>query len=367
MAETVLRVQGLSKSFGRLSVLKNIDLTVERGERIALIGPSGTGKSVFLRSIAMLETPNTGNVFVGDTDITKRGVNLNLIRQKMGMVYQGFHLFSHMTVLDNITFAPIRVRKIKRKQAEEKAVELLSMVGLADKIYAKPETLSGGQKQRVAIARCLAMEPDILLFDEPTSALDPAMTAEVLAIIRKLTQTGLTLMLVTHEMGFAAEFASRVLYMDEGGIYEQGTPEQIFETPAKPKTIAFINRLKIFEEHIESTGFDFVGMNARVEIYFQKYGLERKRILNLQLLLEELLVLLFREQYAQTQPNIGLSVEYTSVKNEVKINISYSGSAYDPFEGDGQDMGVMLIRGLRAEKEHSYTEGKNTLTILLKN
>lgn len=366
MGDTVLRVQGLYKSFGTLSVLRNIDLTVERGERIALIGPSGMGKSVLLRSIAMLEKPDAGHIYVGDTDITQRGVNLNLIREKMGMVYQGFHLFSHMSVLENIIFAPARVRKMKRAAAEEKAADLLSMVGLKDKLKAMPDTLSGGQKQRVAIARCLAMEPDILLLDEPTSALDPTMTAEVLAIVRKLAQTGLTLMLVTHEMNFAAEFASRVLYMDEGGIYEQGPPEQILGAPARPKTQAFINRLKVFEERIESAGFDLVGMNARVEVYFQKYGLEKKRLYNLQLLLEELLVLLFREQYAQTQPDIGITVEYASGKKEVMLSLRYGGDRYDPFAGDGEDIGVMLIGGLCRHKEHSYSDGMNALDLQLK-
>lgn len=366
MSETVLRLQGLSKSFGSLPVLRDVDLTVERGERIALIGPSGTGKSVLLRSVAMLEKPDAGQIFVADTDITRPGANLNLIREKMGMVYQGFHLFSHMDVLENIVFAPVKVKKISQAKAEEKAVELLSLVGLKDKLHAMPATLSGGQKQRVAIARCLAMAPDILLLDEPTSALDPAMSAEVLAIVRKLAQTGLTLMLVTHEMSFAAEFASRVLYLDEGGIYEQGPPQQIFEAPQKPKTIAFINRLKVFEERIESADFDLVAMNAGVEIFFQKYGLPKKRLHNLELLLEELLVLLFREQYAKSQPDIRLSVEYASGKKEVKVGISYSGPAFDPFEIEDDDIGVMLICGLCAQKEHTYTENNNALALLLK-
>jgi polar amino acid transport system ATP-binding protein len=366
MTEPIVNIRGLCKSFGALAVLDNINLEVERGERVALIGPSGTGKSVLLRSVAMLEKPDAGHIFIGGTDITRRGVNLNIIREKMGMVCQGFHLFSHMSVLDNITFAPVRVRKMKKAEAEEKASELLSMVGLHDKLRAMPDTLSGGQKQRVAIARCLAMEPDILLLDEPTSALDPAMTAEVLAIVRKLAQTGLTLMLVTHEMSFAREFASRVLYLDEGGIYEQGTPEQIFEAPAKPKTAAFINRLKVFEETVESASFDIVGMNARVEVYFQKYGLGRKRIYNLQLLLEELLVLLFREQYAQTMPSIRLTVEYASAKKEVRLSVCFAGEMFNPFASERDDLGAVLIRGLCAAKEHSYSGRLNTLNLLLK-
>lgn len=366
MSDVVLRVEGLSKSFGELSVLKNVDLAVERGQRIALIGPSGTGKSVFLRSVAMLEKPDSGHVYVGETDITQRGVNLNLVRQKMGMVYQGFHLFSHMNVLDNITFAPIKVCKQSRREAEQKAEELLTMVGMHSKIRAMPDTLSGGQKQRVAIARCLAMEPDILLLDEPTSALDPAMTAEVLAIIRKLAQTGLTLLLVTHEMSFAREFAERVLYMDELGIYEDGTPEQIFDTPKRPKTIAFIDRLKIFEEKITTAGFDIVGMNARVEVYFERYGLARKRLNSLQLLLEELLVLLLRELYTQTEPDIKIAVQYADNKKTVELEITYGSECYNPLKIDGDDLGVMLIRGLCAEIAHEYVDGFNIVNLTLK-
>lgn len=366
MSDSVLRIQNLSKSFGTLSVLQDINLTVERGERIALIGPSGAGKSVLLRCAAMLEKPDSGQIFVGETDITRRGANLNIIRQKMGMVYQGFHLFSHMNVLDNITFAPIKVKKLPKVEAEQKASELLSMVGLRDKLHSMPDTLSGGQKQRVAIARCLAMEPDILLLDEPTSALDPAMTAEVLVIVRKLAQIGLTLMLVTHEMSFAREFASRVLYMDERRIYEQGTPEQIFDTPKRSKTNSFINLLKVFEEYVTSAGFDIVGMNARVEVYFQKYGLEKKRLSSLQLLLEEILVLLFREQFFESQPDIELTVQYASEKREVKVNISYGGSAFNPFEIDDEDLGVMLIRGLCGGKDYDYSQNKNILTLILK-
>lgn len=366
MNKPVLRIAGLSKSFGTLSVLHNIDLTVQRGERIALIGPSGTGKSVFLRCIAMLEKPDAGQIFIGDTEITKRGANLNLIRQKMGMVYQGFHLFSHMNVLDNITFALVKVKKLSKIEAVRKADELLSKVGLLDKSHAMPDTLSGGQKQRVAIARCLAMEPDILLLDEPTSALDPAMTAEVLAIIRKLAQTGLTLLLVTHEMNFAREFAERVLYMDDLGIYEQGTPEQIFYAPQNIKTIAFINQLKVFEEHIDSVGFDIVGMNARIEVYFQKYGLSKKQLFNLQLLLEELIVILFRELYSKTSPDITLNVQYFAEKKKVRIDASFRSPAFDPLAGSDEDLGVLLIRRLSDDITHEYSDNKNTIIIILK-
>ncbi len=214
----MINIHGLSKRYGELEVLKNIDFRVAEGECVAIIGPYGTGKSVFLRTIALLEVPESGNIFIRGTDITQKSVDINKIREKMGMVYQGFHLFSHLNVLDNITLAPRKVRKQPRKEAELKARELLALVGLSEKAESYPHHISGGQQQRIAIARCLAMEPEIMLFDEPTSALDPTMTREVLAIMRKLTKMGLTMIIVTHEMSFAREVADRVIYMDEGGI-----------------------------------------------------------------------------------------------------------------------------------------------------
>lgn len=221
---SMLRIENLSKSFSSLKVLQNVSLTVEQGERIALIGRSGCGKSVFLRSIELLEKPDSGRIFIGDDEITAIGANVDAIRSKMGMVYQGFHLFEHMDVLENITLAPTRLRGISKQAAEEKALELLRIVGLESKKNAMPATLSGGQKQRIAICRCLAMEPKVMLFDEPTSALDPTMVGEVLATIRMLAKRDMTMLIVTHEMSFAREVATRVLYFDECGIYEQGAP-----------------------------------------------------------------------------------------------------------------------------------------------
>ena len=218
----MIKVSGLTKKFGDLIVFQNINTHINRGECIAIIGPSGMGKSVFLRTITMLEKPDNGSIFINGVDITQKGVDLNRIREKMGMVYQGFHLFSHLNVLENITLAPRLVRKLDFGMAEKRAMELLNMVGLEDKAQSYPHELSGGQQQRIAIARSLAMDPEIILFDEPTSALDPTMTCEVLSIIRKLTKMGLTMLIVTHEMNFAKEVADRIFYMDEGGIYEEG-------------------------------------------------------------------------------------------------------------------------------------------------
>lgn len=246
----MLRVENISKSFGSLKVLQNVNLTVETGERIAVIGKSGCGKSVFLRLLELLEQPDEGRIFIGDDEITAKGANVDAIRMRMGMVYQGFHLFEHMDVLENIILAPTHLRKTPRLKAEEKAMELLRMVGLESKHNAMPNTLSGGQKQRIAICRCLAMEPQIMLFDEPTSALDPTMIGEVLATIRMLAEQNMTMIIVTHEMGFAREVATRVLYFDECGIYEEGSAIEIFDNPQKIKTQAFIHKLKYFSQHI---------------------------------------------------------------------------------------------------------------------
>ena len=215
---SMIRVEKLSKAFGSLQVLRDVTLTVEKGERIVIIGGSGCGKSVFLRCMDLLEIPDKGTVFVGEDELTSRKADLNRIRRKVGMVYQGFHLFSHMNVLDNITLAPVKLLGLSREEAEKKEENLLGMVGLESKKYAMPEVLSGGQKQRIAIVRCLAMEPEVMLFDEPTSALDPTMVGEVLATLRLLAKQGMTMIIVTHEMGFAREIATRVLYMDEQGI-----------------------------------------------------------------------------------------------------------------------------------------------------
>jgi polar amino acid transport system ATP-binding protein len=304
----MIHIQGLSKRFGKLLVLKDVDFQVREGECVAIIGPSGTGKSVFLRSMAMLEIPDSGSISIRETDITKKSVDINKIREKMGMVYQGFHLFSHLNVLDNITLAPRKVRKQSKKEAEQKARELLALVGLSEKANSYPHQISGGQQQRIAIARCLAMEPEIMLFDEPTSALDPTMTREVLAIMRKLTKMGLTMIIVTHEMSFAKEVADRVVYMDEGGIYEEGTPGEIFDHPRKEKTKAFIHQLNVFTYEVHSKGFDMVAMQAKIEVFCQKYQVEVRKIYHIQLVLEELLVVIFKECYADTSPNIGLSI-----------------------------------------------------------
>lgn len=239
----MININNLHKSFGKNDVLKGIDQTINGGEVVVIIGPSGSGKSTFLRCLNLLEEPTDGSIEFEDVNLLSKDTDINQIRQKMGMVFQNFNLFPHKTVLENLTISPLIVKKQEKAVADEKAIELLEQVGLADKAGSYPSQLSGGQQQRVAIARALAMDPDVMLFDEPTSALDPEMVGEVLNVMQKLADTGMTMVIVTHEMGFAKEVADRVLFMDGGVIAEEGTPEQIFDTPTNPRTQDFLSKV----------------------------------------------------------------------------------------------------------------------------
>ncbi len=242
----MIRVNGLYKSFGKkgeIKVLMGIDEHIKKGEKVVIIGPSGGGKSTFLRCLNLLEEPTAGEIWFGDTQINAKGCDINKLRMKMGMVFQHFNLFPHKSVLENITLAPIKLLKTPKEEAEKQAMELLEMVGLSDKANAYPSQLSGGQKQRVAIARALAMKPEVMLFDEPTSALDPELVGEVLSVMKKLADEGMTMVCVTHEMGFAKEVATRVLFMCDGVIAESGTPDEIFSNPQNPRTKQFLQSI----------------------------------------------------------------------------------------------------------------------------
>ena len=239
----MIEVKNLEKSFGKLRVLRGISETVKEKEVVCVIGPSGSGKSTFLRCLNLLEEPTGGEVFIDGEKINVPGVDIDQIREKLGMVFQNFNLFPHMTVLDNVTLAPVKVKGISRSAAENSARRILDMVGLSDKADAYPASLSGGQKQRVAIARALAMEPEVMLFDEPTSALDPEMVGEVLNVMKALAENGMTMVIVTHEMGFAREVADRVLFIDQGVIMEQGTPEELFNNPKNERTQSFLSKV----------------------------------------------------------------------------------------------------------------------------
>ena len=241
MTDVILRTENLKKSFGKLEVLKGISTSIRKGEVVSIIGPSGGGKSTFLRCLNLLEEPTEGKVYYKEQDITDKKLNICKFRQSIGMVFQNFNVFPNMTVLENVTLAPILEKKVPREQAREEAMALLSRVGLADKADEYPRKLSGGQKQRLAIVRALAMQPEVMLFDEPTSALDPEMVKEVLNVIMDLTRSGMTILIVTPEMGFAREVSDRVLFICDGIIKEEGTPEQIFTCPHDPSTIKFLS------------------------------------------------------------------------------------------------------------------------------
>lgn len=239
----LIEVKGLKKNFGALEVLKGIDETIHKGEVVSIIGPSGSGKSTFLRCLNLLEKPSNGQVIFEGVDIADKKINIDHHRQKIGMVFQHFNVFPHLTVLENITITPTLEKKVPQKEAEDKAMKLLKQVGLEEKAHEYPRKLSGGQKQRLAIVRAMAMEPDVMLFDEPTSALDPEMVKDVLEVIQQLAEGGMTCVIVTHEMGFARSVSDRVLFMDEGRIAEQGSPQQIFDHPNHPRTIEFLSKV----------------------------------------------------------------------------------------------------------------------------
>ena len=284
----MIRLEHIRKEYPGVVPLADVSAEIRDGDVISVIGPSGTGKSTLLRCINMLETPTSGSIWLDDTEITAPGCDLSKVRQKMGMVFQSFHLFSHLSVIENLMLAPIDLLGQSRQEAYDKGLELLKTVGLVDKAKSYPDQLSGGQKQRVAIARTLAMGPEIILFDEPTSALDPAMVGEVQAVIRELSRSGKTMMIVTHEMEFARSICNRVFYMDEGGIYEEGPPEQVFQNPVRERTRRFIRRLQILELVVDSRNYDFAAVESRIREHCSKQHLSPSLQNRLQLVFEEL-------------------------------------------------------------------------------
>ena len=362
---SLIEVKGLKKSFGSLEVLKGIDLSVEQGERIAIIGGSGCGKSVFLRSLTLLERPDAGQVFIDGQEITARGAPVDQIRRSMGMVFQKFHLFSEMDVMDNLCLAPVRLKGMSRAEAEQKAMELLSKVGLSARAHAWPTVLSGGQ-QRIAICRCLMMEPKVLLFDEPTSALDPTMVGEVLAVIRMLAKRDMSMLIVTHEMRFAREVANRVLFFADGGIYEQGTPEELFDHPKREKTVAFIHKIKYFAYEITRRDFDLMQLQGGIQVFGQKYGLGPKQIYRLQVCCEELIYELLEHCCPAESPvDLKLSISYAESDKTTELSLSCAGDDYNPFEQDENGLGVTILKRMAQQIEYRREDRCSRIHIVL--
>lgn len=363
----MIRINHLRKEYPNVTPLKDVNTEIHKGDVISIIGPSGTGKSTLIRCINLLETPTSGEIWVGNQCITDPKCDINKIRQKMGMVFQSFNLFHHMNIIENIMAAPMDLLKKPKQQAYDDGMKLLRMVGLADKAFNYPDQLSGGQKQRVAIARTLAMEPEIILLDEPTSALDPTMVGEVQAVIRDLARQGLTMMIVTHEMRFAREVANRIFYMDEGGIYEDGTPEQIFDNPQREKTVRFIKHIKSFESHIASKDFDFIGFNTSLEEFGRKSQISQKAIYRAQAVFEELAVQIILPQLPD-KFDMNVIVDYAQDDELVTMQIKYSGETFAPKDSDNI-ISLKIAQNAAKSIEYSYyaeDELSNSVTIEIK-
>ena len=361
----MITIKNLRKEYANVTPLKDVTVTINNGDVISIIGPSGTGKSTLIRCLNLLEEPTSGQIIVDGECITDKHCNINKIREKMGMVFQSFNLFNHMTVIENLMAAPMDLHGMSKQDAYEKSIELLRMVGLADKALNYPDELSGGQKQRVAIARALAMEPEIILFDEPTSALDPTMVGEVESVIRDLAKKGLTMMIVTHEMKFAREVANRVFYMDQGGIYEEGTPEDIFDNPQKERTIRFIRHLKVFEETILSKDFDFIGLITKLEEFGRKNQMSQRVIYRIQALFEELCVQILRPEFTECF-ELKFSMEYAQEPDEVSLQLKYTGESFNPLESD-KEISVRIVQNAAKSIEHrAITEDGYTNQLLIK-
>lgn len=355
----MIEISGLTKKFGDLTVLKDLSAEIGKGEVISIIGPSGCGKSTFLRCVNLLEKPTAGKIFIDGENILDKRADAEKLRQKMGMVFQSFNLYSHLMVIENIMLGPEKLLKTPRRQAFDEGMKYLEMVGLAGKAYAYPDELSGGQKQRVAIARTLAMKPDIVLFDEPTSALDPTMVSEVLAVIRKLAAEKMTMMIVTHEMKFARDVSTRVFYMDEQGIYEEGSPEQIFDSPQKPKTRAFIQKIRSFTYSVEGGSFDLYAFNARLEKFLNTQMFTEKKINSVLLVSEELLCNVLPDA------PVEYTLEFSDATGETAITAQYEKEKENPLLSKEHGLPIMIIEKSSKAVSYDFTDNKNTVRITL--
>ncbi len=361
----MIRVEHLSKRFGDLEVLKDINVEIDQGEVISIIGPSGTGKSTFLRCLNLLDQPSGGHIEIDGQDILAPGAKVPALRRRMGMVFQSFNLFPHLTALENLTIGPVRLLGKPAAEAISSGMELLRMVGLAEKAHSFPEELSGGQKQRVAIARCLSMGPEIILFDEPTSALDPTMVSEVLAVIRRLAKQGMTMAIVTHEMEFARDVSTRVFYMDEGLIYEQGPPAQIFGHPQRERTRDFIGKVRSLAWRVESVDYDLYALVGKIEGFCEKHLIPHRSAHAAQLLSEELLGILL------TGPGphgIDLVLAYSEKLRSLELRLDSVGPPGNPLETADlpDDLALAIIRNYAEDIAYERVDDRNRLRMRVK-
>ena len=349
----MIKIEHLKKVYPNVTPLKDVSVEIHDGDVISVIGPSGTGKSTLLRCINLLEKPTEGHIWVNGAEVTDPRCDLGRVRQKMGMVFQSFNLFGHLTVIENIMLAPMDLLGKSRQEAYDEGMRLLRTVGLAEKALNYPDELSGGQKQRIAIARTLAMDPDIILLDEPTSALDPTMVGEVQAVIRDLAKTGKTLMIVTHEMNFARAISNRIFYMDEGGIYEDGSPEQIFDHPQRENTRRFIRKLKVLELNIENRDYDFLGMAGEIDRYCSKNQIPYKTAGRVRLAIEELVQQMLIP--ALKQPDIQAVIEYSEAEESAVLTVRYNGPAFD-VTARGDELSLKVLKS--AVTDMTYTRNE---------
>lgn len=360
--EPLIQINHLRKEYPNVTPITDISTTIYKGDIISIIGPSGTGKSTFLRCINRLENPTSGQIIVDGDDVTNPKTDLNKVRQKMGMVFQSFNLFSHKRIVENIMMGQVDLLKKTPQEAYERSLELLELVGLKDKALSFPDELSGGQKQRAAIARTLSMDPKIILFDEPTSALDPTMVDEVLLVIKELANRGLTMLIVTHEMNFARNVSNRIFFMNEGVIYEDGTPEQIFENPQKEKTRQFINKLKVCEVKLNPKSYLFSDSFKTLSEFARKNMVPISTLHNLELILEEICITHLLKKASE---EFTMKVEYAPNDKLATAIISYKGEELS-LDNDLDELQVPIIKGITQSISQTKEDEQNIITLKIK-